>query len=222
MASGGVAGILAAGGSGDRASDPSDPTPKQFRALRDRPLWRWAYDVLERACDEVICVVPERYLDELSSIGIRCVAGGATRQASVLAGLRAIEADTVLVHDAARPLVSDALVQRVLVALEGVDGATAAIPLRDTTVRVQHDRISDFIDRGSAWRVQTPQAFPRVVLQEAHQRALASAVSDASDDAQLVRASGGEVSVVRGDERNMKITDPGDWLLAEALLERAR
>lgn len=222
MASGQVAGILVAGGTGSRAGDGADSTPKQFRIVNGRPLWQWSYDVLESTCDELVFVAPASYVGELSASGITCVAGGETRQASVAAGLEAVSGDRVVVHDAARPLVTKELVDRVIAALDRADGATAAIPLRDTLLRVDDEVVTDVVDREHLWRVQTPQAFRRDVLEAAHRQAVAGGVTDASDDAQLVRALGKQVVVAQGDERNVKLTDPGDIHLIEALLERAR
>ena len=185
-------------------------------------MWRWSYDVLERSCDEVIFVVPGSYVDALSAEGIGSIAGGATRQASVSAGLARVSSDRVVVHDAARPLVTSELIAKVVDALERADGATAAIPVRDTLVRVDKDLLESPLEREHLWRVQTPQAFHTDALQEAHRRALADGVTDASDDTQLLRAIGRDVAVVRGDERNMKATDPGDLKLIEALLDEVR
>ena len=218
MTSGQLAGILAAGGSGERARDRSDPTPKQFRNVLGRPLWRWSYDMLHAVCDEVIFVVPASYLEPLTSEGVNCVAGGPTRQASVQAGLAAVGADRVVVHDAARPLVTRDLVARAVAALDNAEGATAAVPLHDTIVRVGGELLSEVIEREHVWRVQTPQAFRREALEEAHRRALEQGITDASDDAQLLRAIGKDVAVVRGDERNIKVTDLSDLELVEALL----
>lgn len=218
MASGRVAGILAAGGTGERARGGSDTTPKQFRVVHGRPLWRWSYDVLADSCDEVIFVVPGAFVDQIAE-EVGCVAGGDTRQASVLAGLKATDGDRVVVHDAARPLVTTELVDDVLRALDRADGATAAIPLHDTIVRVGDGYLSQVVDREGLWRVQTPQAFRRQVLEEAHRHALAEGFTDASDDAQLLRSIGKDVAIVRGDERNIKFTSPSDLALIEALLE---
>ena len=219
MTSGQLAGILAAGGSGERARDRSDPTPKQFRNVLGRPLWRWSYDVLDAVCDEVIFVVPASYVEPLMSEGVTCVAGGPTRQASINAGLQTISADRVVVHDAARPLLTKELVHRTADALDDAEGATAAVPLHDTIVRVGRDLLSEVIEREHVWRVQTPQAFRAEALEEAHRRALAQGITDASDDAQLLRAIGKDVVVVRGHERNIKVTDLADLELVEALLD---
>ena len=154
--------------------------------------------------------------------GVVVVAGGATRRDSVRLGLGAVpdEAEVVLVHDAARPLLRRALVDRVLeAAAEGV-GAVAAIPVHDTLKRVDDERrITGTVDRGGLWRAQTPQGFPRATIVDAHRRA-AEQGWEATDDAALVERAGHTVVVVEGERDNLKVTRPEDLRLAELLLSR--
>jgi 2-C-methyl-D-erythritol 4-phosphate cytidylyltransferase len=125
--------------------------------------------------------------------------------------------EVVLIHDAARPLCSPDLVQRVLDAAEGI-GAVAALPASDTIHEVAADqRVMRTLDRAVLWQAQTPQAFPRELIIDAHRRAQADGVA-ATDDAALVVHYGGIVQVVQGEVRNLKITVPEDLLLAETLL----
>jgi 2-C-methyl-D-erythritol 4-phosphate cytidylyltransferase len=164
--------------------------------------------------------------------GVILVEGGEERGDSVRRALAAVppEADTVLVHDGARPLLSDEVVERVLAAVvpegaaEGAAegtveaGAVAAVPVSDTLKRVGADgAIEGTVERRGLWRAQTPQAFPRRMIDDAYRRAAADGVA-ATDDAALVERYGGRVVVVEGDVRNLKLTRPEDLTLAELLL----
>jgi 2-C-methyl-D-erythritol 4-phosphate cytidylyltransferase len=147
------------------------------------------------------------------------VAGGASRSESVRnAVLAAPEADVYVVHDAARPLVTPALVERCLAALDGVDGAIAAARVSDTVKEAGEDgRVTRTLDRSSLWAVQTPQVFRAEALRgalEVDEDVLAAA----TDDASLVEAAGGSVRVVEAPAENLKITAPADLRLAEVLL----
>jgi len=144
------------------------------------------------------------------------VAGGATRSDSVRAGLARVPADVevVVVHDAARPLASDALFASVIEAVRaGADGAVPAIPVADTLKRVAGTRVHETVDRSAIVAVQTPQAFRADRLRAAHTRG-----DDATDDAALVEAAGGCVLVVTGERTNLKVTEPADLVLAAAML----
>ena len=146
-----------------------------------------------------------------------CVAGGATRGESVRLALAEVPEDAaaVVVHDAARPLVDDGVVERVVTALnEGWDGAVPALPLADTVKRVEGERVVETLSRDELRAVQTPQAFVTQVLRDA----FAGDVSAASDCASLVEARGGRVKVVDGDPRLLKVTDAADLDRVSALL----
>src|SRR5262249_23275415 len=147
-----------------------------------------------------------------------CVPGAETRSGSVRAGLAEVaeDADFVLVHDAARPLLPPGLVERLLAALaEGFDGAVPGVPVADTIKRVSDGVVAESPPRAELVAVQTPQAFAAAALRGA-------AAGEASDCAALVEAAGGRVKVVPGDERLLKVTNPADlervaaWLAAEA------
>ena len=140
------------------------------------------------------------------------VAGGATRSASVRAGLAAVPdgAAVVLVHDAARPLATEALFERVVAAVRaGAAAAVPAVPVVDTIRRLD----GGVVDRDLLRAVQTPQGFDAAVLRDVHRTE-----PDASDDAGLVEAAGGHVELVEGERENLKLTDPIDAVVAEALL----
>jgi 2-C-methyl-D-erythritol 4-phosphate cytidylyltransferase len=144
------------------------------------------------------------------------VAGGATRAASVRAGLEAVPetADVILVHDAARPLASDDLFALVTGAVTGgADGAVPAIAVTDTVKRVDGRRVVGTLPRDDLVTVQTPQAFRGPVLRRAH-----AGLDDGTDDAALVEAAGGDVVVVAGEPTNVKVTGPADLALVRALL----
>ena len=125
----------------------------------------------------------------------------------------------MVVHDAARPFLTPALLQRVLDGLADHDGAIAAEPVEETLKAVDGDRIVRTVDRSGLWRAQTPQAFRTDSLRRAHERSPDVA---ATDDAQLIELAGGSVAVVRGDRRNVKITFEEDFALAESLARTIR
>lgn len=199
-----VAGIVVAAGAGSRFG-----SPKQEVLLVDRPLWQWARDALVGGGVSAVVVVGPVPGG---------VAGGARRRDSVAAGLRHIPADArvVVVHDAARPLATAELVQRVLGRLEAgdVDGVVPALPLSDAVKEVADDVVLGTLDRTRLVTVQTPQAFVTEALRRAHQ----ATGDDVPDDAALVERQGGRVVIVEGERANLKITYPGDLRLAEGLL----
>ena len=154
----------------------------------------------------------------LAALPVVFVAGGAERGDSVWNGLAATPADaqTVLVHDGARPFVSADIIDRVLDACAD-GGAIAAVPMTDTVKEVGADGVvRGTPDRAALWRAQTPQGFPRAALIEAYARARAEGVA-ATDDAALFERYSGPVRVVAGSERNLKVTRPADLRVAEAL-----
>src|SRR5215210_3078275 len=208
-----VVGIVPAGGSGERLGAER---PKAFVVLAGKPLVDWSVEALEPICDRVVVAAPRGQRAE--GRGQR-VDGGPSRSASVRnAVLAAPEADVFVVHDAARPFVTEGLVRRCLGALEGFDGAIAAAPVTDTVKEAGGDgRVTRTLDRSRLWAIQTPQAFRADVLRRAldvDERTLALA----SDDASLVEAAGGSVRVVEAPRENLKVTRPADLRLAEALL----
>ncbi len=148
------------------------------------------------------------------------ITGGESRSESVRLALEEVpeEVAVVLVHDAARPLLPEDVIERVLAPLgEGWDGAVPALPLADTIKRVEGDRVVETLPRGEHVAVQTPQAFLADVLR----RALAGDVSSATDCSSLVEARGGRVKAVPGDSRLLKVTDVDDLALVESWLETA-
>jgi 2-C-methyl-D-erythritol 4-phosphate cytidylyltransferase len=148
---------------------------------------------------------------------VEVVVGGDTRQASVAAALEVVTAEHVLVHDAARPLVTVDLVEAVLGALASAKAAICGVPVSDTLKIVEEDRVVATLERKGVWRVQTPQAFDTDLLRRAHASAAQEGFSG-TDDAALVERLGEPVVVVPGDERNIKVTTQADLATAEALL----
>jgi 2-C-methyl-D-erythritol 4-phosphate cytidylyltransferase len=216
-----VAAILVAAGSGQRLGAE---VPKAFCLVRGRTLLEYAHErfTAHPLVRDVIVVAPvERVGPAEALTGSTVVAGGATRQASVAAGLAALASDVeaVLVHDVARAFAPVAVIERVIAALDA--GADAVIPVRpitDTIKQVDADgRVVQTVDRSTLVAVQTPQGFRRSVLAAAHR---AAPQAEVTDDAGLVEAYGGTVVVVDGADESFKITHPWDLALAEAVATR--
>jgi 2-C-methyl-D-erythritol 4-phosphate cytidylyltransferase / 2-C-methyl-D-erythritol 2,4-cyclodiphosphate synthase len=209
-----TAAILVAAGSGIRAGGG---LPKQFAAIAGKPLMAHAYDALAShpAIAEVLVVIGDgqQALLEAALGDVRHVTGGPTRRESVASGLAAIDADRVLIHDAARPFLRHKVIDALLAALEDHDGALPALPVADTLAR-GGGLLGDTVSRDGLVRVQTPQAFRIDVIRAAH-RAWPEG-REATDDAQMVRALGHEVALVPGDPMLEKITHPADFAAAEA------
>jgi 2-C-methyl-D-erythritol 4-phosphate cytidylyltransferase len=208
-----VVGIIPAAGSGERLGSGG---PKAFVVCGGRPLLDWSLDVLRAVCDRVVVAVPPGS----DAGGVDRVPGGAVRSESVRAALAAApEATIAVVHDAARPLVTEALVRACIAGLEGgYDAAIAAAPMTDTVKEAGPDgRVVQTLDRSRLWRIQTPQVFRADALRSALD-AGAEALAGATDDAMLIEAAGGSVRVVEAPADNIKITRPVDLRLAEALL----
>lgn len=213
--------LLMAAGSGSRfAAD----RPKQFLTLAGKPVLRHAAEALLRdgGVDAIlpVCAAESRKMVADMLEGLPClppVAGGATRQDSVRAGLETLAADPpdfVLVHDAARPVVPPGTIAALRAALAAHPGAIPAQPVTDTLKRGAAGRIAATIPRAGLFRAQTPQAFRYAALFAAH----CAAKTDATDDAQLLEAAGLEVALVPGHEANIKITWPEDLARMEAAL----
>jgi 2-C-methyl-D-erythritol 4-phosphate cytidylyltransferase len=210
-----VVGIVAAGGSGERLGAER---PKAFVVLGGRELLEYSLDALGAVCGRVVVALPEAAGSGRQ--GLDSVPGGDSRSASVRNALEAApEASVVVVHDAARPLVTEELVRRCVDALEpGIDGVIAAAPMTDTVKEAAPDgRVVRTLDRSVLWRIQTPQVFRADVLRRALDRDPA-ALAAATDDAWLVEDIGGVVRVVEAPPDNIKVTTEADLRVAEALL----
>jgi 2-C-methyl-D-erythritol 4-phosphate cytidylyltransferase len=211
-----VVGIVPAAGRGERLGAAG---PKAFALCGGRPLIDWSLDVLQAVCDRVVVAVPPG-----AETGPDRVPGGGVRSESVRNALAATpEAAIVVVHDAARPLLTADLVRRCVAEVEaGWDGAVAAARMSDTVKEAGEDRaVVSTLDRSRLWAVQTPQVFRADVLRRALGDASAERLAAATDDASLVEEAGGRVRLVESPPENMKVTHAADLERAEALL-RAR
>jgi 2-C-methyl-D-erythritol 4-phosphate cytidylyltransferase len=216
--------VIVAGGSGTRAGAEL----KQFRWVAGKPTLLHSLQTFMARPDvlSVVCVLPREYAADPPPWIFQCdidrlmiATGGRTRTESVYYGLEDLpdDASIVLVHDAARPLVADGTIDRLIASVRAGTPAIAALPVVDTLKEVdEHGLITRTVRRDRLWRAQTPQAFPRETIVAAHRDARANHV-DATDDASLCERLGIPVAVVRGSERAMKITDEADFARAEAL-----
>ena len=221
---GSVAAIVVAGGRGLRAGGD---LPKQYKALFGEPAIRPSLWAFARHPD-IGRVQPVIHPDDGALFAIAAaqlpllppVFGGATRQASVRAGLEALAPSppaVVLVHDAARPYVGKALITRAILAATESRAAIPALPVTDTVKRLDASgRICETIDRRALRTVQTPQAFEFTLLLDAHRRALATGRDDFSDDAALAEWAGIPVTIFAGEPANIKLTTAEDFTRAEA------
>jgi 2-C-methyl-D-erythritol 4-phosphate cytidylyltransferase len=198
-----VAAVVVAGGRGERFGGL-----KQFAVVNGLSVASYSVAHARAVASTVVLVVPPGYLGDGEGADT-VVTGGETRSASVRAGLALVEADVVVVHDAARPLATGALFRAVVDAVEfGAAGAVPGLAVTDTVKRVDasdHRRVVETVPRESLVTVQTPQAFRLSVLRRAH-----ATLSEATDDAALLEELGELVVVVPGESTNIKVTEPDD------------
>jgi len=208
--------LVVAAGQGERLGSEG---PKALVSLGGRPMWEWSAAALRATptIEQIVLALPPGVA---AVPGVVCVTGGAVRSESVRNALAAVaaDADPILVHDAARPLLTPALAAAVLAGLDGVDAAIAAARVTDTTKECDDEQlVVRTLDRSRLWAVQTPQVFRRAALE----RALSlpyEEVANATDEAALVERHGGRVRVVAAPRENLKVTTPLDLLVAEQLL----
>jgi 2-C-methyl-D-erythritol 4-phosphate cytidylyltransferase len=212
--------LIVAAGLGERLGAGR---PKALVELAGRPLVQWSIDALAEVggVERIVVALPA---GTAAPEGVIAVAGGAVRSDSVRRALAAApEGDPVLVHDAARPLLTAKLAAAVIAALHGdasADAAIAAAPVTDTIKRVDRGgAVSQTLDRDGLWAVQTPQVFRRAALERA-QDVPEEVLAQATDDAWLIERAGGKVIVVGAGEENLKVTTARDLELAELLLAR--
>jgi 2-C-methyl-D-erythritol 4-phosphate cytidylyltransferase len=216
--------VLAAAGRGERLGSDR---PKAFAKLHDRPLLSESLERLEASAwiDAIVIVAPPGWeepsillAEELGCAKVSaCVSGDETRAESVRTGVAEVgdEAAVIAVHDAARPLLPNEVLERVLTALnDGWDGAVPVMQLADTIKRVRDGQIVETLPRDGLVAVQTPQAFLAPVLREA----VSGELAGATDCASLVEARGGRVTTVPGDSRLVKVTNAADLELVASLL----
>lgn len=225
-----VAVVIVAAGAGERAG-PGDP--KQFRPIRGVPMLLWALRPFTAhpavghvvvALPTAFAVRPPDWLRQLVGARLALVAGGATRAASVQAGLAVLPegAGVVLVHDGARPFVGRETIDAVIAKARAGVGAVAAVPLHDTLKEVvEAQRIGRTVERHRMWRAQTPQGFPRTMIEHAYAQ-LANGDAAPTDDATVCERAGFTVEVVPDSSYNVKVTTADDFRIAEALARELR
>lgn len=223
-----VVALVPAGGLGLRMGGA---VRKQFRLLGGVPLVVHSLRVLQASpvIEAIVLAVPEADLPfcrsdivdahRFSKV-VKLVAGGAERQDSVRNALAVVDphVEIVVVHDAVRPFLTEKMVHEVVAAARANGAAIIALPMRDTVKQVGPDRIIErTVDRRPLWLAQTPQAFRREWLEEAHRKARAEGLA-ATDDAYLIEQLGRPVAVVEGSGENIKVTRPEDMIIGEAIL----
>src|SRR5262245_20554499 len=219
--------ILAAAGSGERLGLDR---PKAFASLNDRPLVAEPLERLDRSewIDGIVVAAPPGWeepcilvAEEVAAGKVaETVTGGASRADSVRTALAQVpdEAAVVLVHDAARPLIGDQVIERVVSALgDGWDGAVPVLGIADTVKRIDGEAVAETVDRDGLVVAQTPQAFVAAVLRDAFST-LQHSVTKSTDCASLVEAKGGRVRAVEGDPRLLKVTTQADLELVASWL----
>ncbi|MGI8905659.1 MAG: 2-C-methyl-D-erythritol 4-phosphate cytidylyltransferase [Candidatus Sumerlaeaceae bacterium] len=217
--------VIVAGGAGARMG--GGEIPKQFRPLRDVPLFLWSVEFFDQqdSVSEIVVVVPAVHLKTATQLlsqrtfahNVHCVTGGRRRQDSVLAGVSALSADSeyVAIHDGARPFPPPNFEEALEFAR--VDGAAIfALPVTDSIKRAECGAVRETVPRDELWAAQTPQIFRKPLLVEALERCDADKV-DVSDDASALEHLGRTVRIVEGSRSNLKLTLPDDWLVAGAL-----
>jgi len=225
---------VVAAGRGERCGQP----PKQFRPLAGVPLLLHALRpfLSHPAVASVVAVLPSsetesppEWLRELIGERLRLAAGGASRMDSVANGLDVLpsECTIVLVHDGARPFPEPVVIDAVIAEARGGSGAIAAVPVSDTLKEAGNADggvpapVLKTVARAALWRAQTPQGFPRRLLEHAFASARSAGYA-ATDEAELVERDGGTVRLIRDVGTNLKITTPEDFVLAEALARSRR
>jgi len=210
--------IIVAGGTGSRLGG----TPKQFRFLNGQPVWKWSAKIAEKLWDEgtiseLVLVVPQEYLSEVKEhcdlkIPIQITAGGATRSQSVMNGLKISCGSHVLVHDAARPFITEELCRDLIVNASIYGSAVPLFQIKDSLKRLYFGKLA-CVDRNEFFRTQTPQAFEKIPLEEA----ITLYGFEGTDEAAAWDAAGREIFHTEGLESNFKITSKFDWEVALAL-----
>ena len=217
--------VIVAGGSSTRTTGTE---LKQFRWVAGKPMLLHSLQAFMARRDvvSVVCVIPKDFVADPPPWIFQCdidrlllSIGGETRTDSVRNGLEDLpdEASIALIHDAARPLVDDAVVDRVIARARAGDCAVPGLPIIDTVKEVDDQgNVVRTLDRSRLWRVQTPQGFPRDVIERAYRDAK-QAKATATDDAALCERLGARIAIVPGNPRMMKVTTENDFERIEAL-----
>ena len=221
-----VSAIIPAAGSGERFGEE-----KQFKLLSGRPLFFHTLKLFLQSdyIDEIIVAVPSANVDSTHrdvlsmSAGkpVKVVAGGTRRQDSVKNGIDVSDSDSTLVcvHDAARPFVTEDLIQRSISACEFADGAVVGIPSKDTVKFSENGLVKETLDREKIWLAQTPQCFHKNKLLQALYYAETENLTG-TDESALMEAMGFSIKLVEGNSNNFKITTKDDWIRAEIVAVR--
>ena len=221
-----VSAIIPAAGSGERFGEE-----KQFKLLSGRPLFFYTLKLFLQSdyIDEIIVAVPSANVDSTHrdvlsmSAGkpVKVVAGGTRRQDSVKNGIDVSDSDSTLVciHDAARPFVTENLIQRSISACEFADGAVVGIPSKDTVKFSENGLVKETLDREKIWLAQTPQCFHKNKLLQALYYAETENLTG-TDESALMEAMGFSIKLVEGNSNNFKITTKDDWIRAEIVAIR--
>lgn len=224
--------IILASGSGKRMHNH---TPKQFLELHGKPLIYYSLKSFEECenIDEIIVTVQKKHFAMMYQIIEKhsfnkvhmLVTGGKTRQESVWNALNALKGfamayDNVIIHDSARPLISASTITNMLVQVSKYKAVTLATSLSDTIIKKNGNYYDVVVPREELLRIETPQAFKYNLILRAHRNALAHEITNASDDAQLVKLLDKKVRIIINDKNNLKVTTASDLILIEPLLER--
>ena len=211
-----VGAVIVAAGRGVRAGGGK---PKQWRALLGKTVADYTLQAFSHhpSVDSTVVVMHPDDIGTHSMANVACVSGGETRSASVLAGLLYLEGlvDKVLIHDAARPCVTQKVISDVIKALETSDAAAPAVPVVDALWTGKNGKVTGTADRDGLFRAQTPQGFDLAAITRAHKQF----PEGGADDVELARRAGMEVQITQGDEDNLKITLPADFARAEVILK---
>lgn len=212
-----IAALIVAAGRGTRAGPGA---PKQWRTLAGRRVIDWTlarFQATPRVDRIMLTLHPDDIATFAPPPGIKVTAGGASRAASVRCGLEALAADPpglVLIHDVARPCLPQAVIDRVITALDTSPGAAPALPVTDALWHGADGQVTGTRDRAGLYRAQTPQGFHFAAILAAHR----THAGDAADDVEIARAAGLEIAIVPGHEDNLKITHAEDFARAERIL----
>jgi len=230
------AAIIVAAGQGERLAQITDGQPKQFVNIADAPVYIWSLTTfsLHGQIDKVILTVPDGWQNQTNDLiaqylphvkkKISVIAGGTTRQESVWLALEELAMGHdipthVLIHDAARPFVTTGSIDQILEILEQGKAVTLAMPLSDSIKRINRNEIIEDLDRNTFILVQTPQAASFDTMLKAHRHARVKQ-HRCTDDAAIIKFFGKPVTVVPGSRLNMKITEPEDLFIAQALVKQ--
>lgn len=224
----GIYAIILAGGRGLRFGEA---TPKQFLPLRDKPIILWSLEKFSAIpeINEIIVVTPLEYISqtremttEYKAKSICVIAGGETRQQSsynAICSTNFNDDDILVFHDAVRPFVSKGVILKCIRETEEYGAAGVYVKAIDTVAEIKDSMVQSIPDREDLYYAQTPQSFQYRIIRHAHDIALSGNVSNASDDVSLVLDAGYGVRAVEGDYRNIKITTPFDYDIAQSIQE---